>query len=67
MMMAGLLTYSTISAFPSRLRRDSGGVETILFDEELTATGIVRDFHLVPFLMQYPEALATIMDCKEIT
>tara|TARA_R110001583_G_scaffold10417_7_gene47890 strand:+ start:6192 stop:6404 length:213 start_codon:yes stop_codon:yes gene_type:complete len=45
--LAGLLTYSTFSAFPS-LILDSG-IAVKKFFSELTATGTAPDLHRIPF------------------
>jgi hypothetical protein len=45
--LAGLLTYSLLIAFPSPPKRNSGLKNEQL--KELTATGIVLEFHLLPF------------------
>lgn len=46
--LAGLLTYSAFSAFPSQFIRNSGIVVKKHFNE-LTATGTAPDFNRIPF------------------
>ena len=46
--LAGLLTYSTFSAFPFKINSNSGIVVKKLFSE-LTATGTAPDSHRIPF------------------
>jgi hypothetical protein len=53
MMMAGLLTYSIVSAFPFRRGRDSGGFETTL-SEGAYSYGDSPGFSPGSLLMQYP-------------